>query len=114
MPDERARDPHTPIFDQKGILWFTVQGGNFVGRLDPATGEITLVESSTPNSNPYGIVINSGGVPFFALFNTNKIGSMDPQTLQITEYTLPVGARPRRIAVTPDDIIWYTDYARGF
>ena len=21
---------------------------------------------------------------------------------------------PRRIAVTPDDIIWYTDYARGY
>ena len=23
-------------------------------------------------------------------------------------------SRPRRIAITPDDIIWYTDYARGY
>ena len=23
-------------------------------------------------------------------------------------------ARPRRIAITPDDIVWYTDYGRGF
>ena len=23
-------------------------------------------------------------------------------------------ARPRRIAITPDDIVWYTDYARGY
>ncbi len=114
MPDSRARDPHTPIFDQQGILWFTVQNGNLVGRLNPATGEVRLVESKTPNSRPYGIVVNSKGTPFFDLFGTNKIGSINPATMEITEYTLPTGARPRRIAMTPDDVIWYTDYARGF
>jgi virginiamycin B lyase len=34
--------------------------------------------------------------------------------MAITEYVLPSGARPRRIAITPDDVIWYTDYDRGF
>ncbi len=34
--------------------------------------------------------------------------------MEITEYVLPEGARPRRIAVTADDTIWYTDYGRGF
>jgi len=24
MPDSRASDPHTPVFDQQGVLWFTV------------------------------------------------------------------------------------------
>ena len=24
------------------------------------------------------------------------------------------GARPRRLTITPDDIVWYSDYARGF
>jgi virginiamycin B lyase len=114
MPDPQARDPHTPIFDRTGKLWFTVQGGNFVGRLDPVSGEITLIRSLTPNSLPYGIVINSAGRPFFDLFGTNKIATIDPETLAITEYMLPTGARPRRIAVTPDDVIWYTDYARGY
>ena len=114
MPDARARDPHTPIFDAAGRLWFTVQGGNLVGRLAPATGEITLVVSRTPNSLPYGIVIDSQGRPFFDLFGTNKIATIDADTLEIVEYALPAGARPRRIAVSPDDVIWYTDYARGF
>jgi virginiamycin B lyase len=114
MPDARARDPHTPIFDAAGTLWFTVQGGNFVGRLVPATGEIALTASRTPSALPYGIVIDSQGRPFFDLFGTNKIGTIDPSTLEIVEYTLPAGARPRRIAVTADDVIWYTDYARGF
>lgn len=114
MPDTRARDPHTPIFDQAGMLWFTVQGGNFVGRLDPGSGDVALVSSRTASSLPYGIVVDSRGRPFFDLFGTNKIGRIDPATLEIVEYTLPAGARPRRIAVTADDVIWYTDYARGF
>ena len=34
LPDPKARGPHTPIFDQKGTLWFTLQSG-MVGRLTP-------------------------------------------------------------------------------
>jgi virginiamycin B lyase len=114
MPDARARDPHTLILDQQGTVWFTVQAGNFVGKLDPATGVVTLKESLTPNSRPYGIVIMADGTPVFDLFGTNKIGTIDPQTMEITEYVLPEGARPRRIEVDRNDIVWYTDYARGF
>jgi virginiamycin B lyase len=86
-----------------------------IGRLDPQSGEIKLVTSLTPRSNPYGIVVNSKGVPFVVLFGTNKIASLDPETMHLTEYTLPNAAtRPRRIAITPDDVLWYTDYSRGY
>ena len=40
MPDPAARDPHTAVFDAGGILWFTLQRSNMVGRLDPATGNV--------------------------------------------------------------------------
>ncbi|MGH2401062.1 MAG: virginiamycin B lyase family protein, partial [bacterium] len=108
MPDPAARDPHTPIFDRNGVLWFTVQGGNFVGRLDPKTGSVTLKQPAAARSAPYGIVIMSDGTPVFDLFGTNKIGTIDPKTMAITEYVLPEGARPRRIAVDSKDIVWYT------
>ena len=39
----------------------------------------------------------------------------DPATLAIHEYALPHrDSRPRRLAITADDVIWYTDYSRGF
>jgi virginiamycin B lyase len=114
MPDPAARDPHTLIFHPTGVLWFTVQGGNFVGRLDPRTGMIRLKRSPTPNSKPYGIVINTKGIPFFCEFGTNKLASIHPDTMEITEYLLPKGARPRRLTVAPDNMIFYTDYARGY
>ena len=43
------------------------------------------------------------------------MASFDTKTTQIREFTLPdPGARPRRIAITSDDIVWYSDFARGF
>ena len=47
MPDPAARDPHTLVFDSKGDIWFTVQGGNFVGKLTRSTGEVQLVKVPT-------------------------------------------------------------------
>jgi virginiamycin B lyase len=43
IPDESVKDPHTPIFDKTGILWFTAQSANVVGRLDPKSGQIRTV-----------------------------------------------------------------------
>ncbi len=114
MPDERASDPHTAVFDQQGILWFTVQGGNMVGRLDPRTGKIDLKEVPTKGALPYGIAVNSKGVPIFCEFGSNKMASIDPKTMAITEYKLPDGARPRRMAIDASDLIYYTDFERGF
>jgi len=100
LPDPKAKDPHTLLFDHAGILWFTVQQANIVGRLDPKTGEIKLVSPPTPKARPYGMAVNSKNVVHFVEFGANKIATID--------------ARPRRIAISPDDMIWYTDFQRGF
>jgi virginiamycin B lyase len=113
MPDPAAKDPHTPILDTRGNLWFTCIS-DYVGKLDTSTGKVTLKAIGQPKSSPHGIVVNSKGVPFFTLSGTNKIASIvNPQTLDLREYVLPEGARPRRIGTTADDVVWYTDLAKG-
>jgi virginiamycin B lyase len=114
MPDPRASDPHTPVIDQHGILWFATEESNFVGRLDPRTGEIKLKLVPTAHAVPYGIAVLPSGVPYFCEFGTNKLASIHPQTMAITEYAVPEGARPRRLAVATDGTIYYTDYERGY
>lgn len=121
MPDERARDPHTLIFDSRGDIWFTVQGGNFIGKLWTETGEVRLVESipgragrrGSATSRPYGIVLDSNDRPWVALFNTNHIATVDPESFELETFELPENALPRRIAITSDDILWYGDWTRG-
>jgi virginiamycin B lyase len=45
----------------------------------------------------------------------NKLASIDPATMEVKEYALPnPESRPRRIAITSDDVIWYADYSRGY
>ena len=113
MPDRLASDPHTPVFDQSGILWFTVQGGDMVGRLDPHTGKIDLKKVPTKEALPYGMGVNSKGIPFFCEFGSNKMAKIDPATMDITEYNLPQGTRPRRMAIAADDRVYFTDFDGG-
>jgi virginiamycin B lyase len=113
MPDARAEDPHTAVFDSQGTLWFTVQVANMVGRLSPKTGKIELKQVPTKDARPYGIQINSKGLPFFCEFGTNRMAKIDPKTMEIAEYTLPTGTRPRRLAIDASDNVYFTDYERG-
>ena len=109
-----VRDPHTMTFDHNGDAWFTAQGAGYIGKLTTADGKIRLWKMEG-NSRPYGILIDSKGRPWFDLFGTNKIGTIDPKSGEFHAYTLPNDrARPRRIAITPDDVIWYGDYTRGY
>lgn len=123
MPDRRARDPHTLVFDANGDIWFTVQGGNFIGKFWKETGEVRLVEApqvagrggQMGSSRPYGIEMDSRDRPWVVLFNTNQIAMVDPGSFTLKTFALPhEGARPRRLAITSDDSVWYVDYARGF
>jgi len=114
LPDD-VRDPHTPLFAPSGMLFFTAQNANYIGRLNPNTGEVKLQKTPTDRANPYGMVFTTKGVPVVCDFGTNKIIEIDPETLAIKEHALPhADSRPRRIAISPDDVIWYADYSRGF
>ena len=114
MPDSTVRDPHTMTFDHNGDAWFTAQGAGVVGKLTQADGKIRLWKMEK-DSRPYGIWLDSRSRPYFDLFGTNKIGTMDPASGEFKAYTLPNDrTRPRRIAITGDNEIWYGDYTRGF
>ena len=115
MPDEAARDPHTLIFDAaEENIWFTVQGGNMMGRLNIETRKVDLIRSQTPRSRPYGIKLAPDGSVWIVLFGSNKLAHIDPDTLEHTEIELPrAEARPRRLEVLADGTVWYVDYAKG-
>lgn len=115
MPDAAAKDPHTLIFDEgQKHIWFTVQHGNFIGRMSLATRKVDLIPVPTRGSRPYGIKLAPDGTVWAVLFATNKLASVDPETLALTEHEIPDEyARPRRLAITSDGVIWFADYTRG-
>lgn len=116
MPDPAARDPHTLVFDEgEAHIWFTVQNGNFVGRLTVADLSVDLIPVPTPDARPYGIKLAPDGTPWIVLVGTHKLARIDPATLVLDEIELPAeGARPRRLEISADGRIWYADYRRGY
>jgi len=115
MPDEAAKDPHTLVFSGRNEIWFTLQWSNMVGRLNKNSGHVDLVPMPTERARPYGIKLDSNGNPWVALLGTNALATIDAETLELTTVTLPRDeARLRRLAITHDDAVWYTDYAQGY
>src|SRR5690606_14660809 len=115
MPDKKAVDPHTLTLDGRGNIWFTVQQGNFVGRLAMQSHAVQLIEVPTRRARPYGIVVNANGIPWAVEFGSHKLIRIDPEAMSLEEIDLPnEDARPRRLVVTSDGNVWYGDYARGY
>src|SRR3546814_11594022 len=85
-----------------------------IGRLDPASGEITLVTPPTPDSRPYGIKIDKDGNPWVACNGSNCLLKVDPATMQLTEVKLPgEGTKVRRLDIADDGNIWYVNSTLG-
>src|SRR5262249_54275558 len=70
-----------------GAFWFTEFSRNKVGRIRPATGEITEFDIPTPNSGPLGITTGYPSV-WFTEFNANQIGRIAPDGT-VTEFPIP-------------------------
>ena len=116
MPDPKAKDPHTIAIDQSGIVWFTVQNANMLGRIDPKSGEIKLVHLAHAEFaalRPGDQLQGHSGLR--RVRHQQDRDHRSRKTMAIKEYALPNAAsRPRRLALTPDDVVWYADFSRGY
>ncbi len=81
----------------------------------PLTTEIKLTEYAHAERGSLCYRDQFRWSSLFSERNSPRLGSVDPNTMYVTEYHLPnLESRPRGITVTPDYVVWYTDYARGY
>lgn len=112
--------PHTIRFDRHGKAWFTLAFSDQVGRLDPTTREIKVIDLPPGRSLgvaagtvPYGIDIHPrDGSVWYARLWADKIGRIDPATLAVTEYDSPVKG-PRRLRFDASGTLWIAGYSEG-
>ena len=98
------------ITDDGGTLWFTLQRGDKIGRLDTKTGKIAEYESS---GGPYGISIDKAGNIWWCRMGDDKMGRLETKTGKMSELDMGSGSRPRRVATAPDGTLWITLYGNG-
>ena len=110
VPTPRSR-PHDPALAPDGSLWYTGQGANKLGRLNPKTGEFKEYPLKTPDSGPHGLVADKHGNIWFTAISGGYVGKLDPTTGDIAEYRPSDGAEidPHTPVFDNNGILWFTN-----
>jgi streptogramin lyase len=104
-------EPSDVAVDKAGIVWFTVPLERGIGRLDPATGNVTVTPTET--LVPRGLTVAADGdIWFTARFTPQGVGRLVPVTGKVTEFPL-TNVGPQDIAASPDGSVWFTQTTKG-
>jgi virginiamycin B lyase len=110
VPTPKSR-PHDPALAPDGSLWYTGQGANKLGRLDPSTGAFKEYPLKTPHSGPHGLVADQRGNIWFTAISAGYIGELDPKTGDIREFRPADKTEidPHTPVFDHDGILWFTN-----
>src|SRR6202051_4702766 len=110
VPTPNSR-PHDPAVAPDDSLWYTGQGVNKLGRLDPKTTEFKEYPLKTPNSGPHGLVADKNGSIWFTAISAGYVGKLDPKSGEIAEYRPQDGTKidPHTPVFDHDGILWFTN-----
>ena len=100
--------PRDPAVAPDGSIWFVGQQGDYLGHLNPKTGEMRRFELSK-GAGPHTVVVDKAGYPWYAGNLDRHIGRLDPATGKVTRYDMPEGVDdPHTFAWMSDGRFWFT------
>ena len=106
-----GRGPYGITTTPDGTVWYASLAGNHIARVDPATGEATVVEPPTADQGARRIWSDSQGRLWVSEWNAGKVAVHNPAAGTWAEWGLP-GDNPQAYAVYVDDrdIVWLSDF----
>ncbi|MGI5165202.1 virginiamycin B lyase family protein [Spirillospora sp. CA-253888] len=105
--------PYDLVQTADKTVWFTSQDGR-IGKLDPATGQVTAFDppDAASGTMPGEIIAGPDGKIWFTRPGLGRIGQIDPATGQFTDHPLPTAdSKPAGLVAAPDGKIWFTEAA---
>ncbi len=95
------------ISDAQNNVYFTIFGGDQIGRIDAKTGKIQMWKTPTPRSAPRRGSLDAQGRFWFGENAGDRIGMFDPKTEQFKEWAPPTKfAWPYDVAVDSRGEAW--------
>ena len=106
--------PHSIVDDAAGNIWYLGNGNGTIGKLVPATGEITVFKMPDPAArDPHTGIFDKDGTLFFTLQQSNMLGRLVPSTGEIKLVTLPTPARGRTGSSRTPGAVWVSYNGAG-
>jgi virginiamycin B lyase len=101
--------PRDPSVAPDGRIWFVGQEGNYVARLDPASGMFDRFEID-PGTHPHTVIVDLAGNGWYAGNRNAMIGRIDGKTGTVTRFPMPdsTARDPHTMAFDSRGDIWFT------
>ena len=109
VPTPSSR-PHDPLVAPDGMIWYTGQRANVMGRFDPKTEQFKEYSLKTPDSGPHGLVADQEGNIWFTANSAAYVGKLDPKTGDVVEYKMPdpKARDPHTPIIDQKGTVWFT------
>ena len=107
----RGPGPYGITATPDGTVWYASLAGNHIARVDPMTGQATVIEPPTPSQGARRIWTDSRGRLWVSEWNAGQVALYDPAGGTWREWRLP-GDKPQAYAVYVDDrdVVWLSDF----
>ena len=107
----RGRGPYGITVTPDGTIYYASLAGSYIGRIDPATGEATILEPPTKGQGARRVWSDSQGRVWVSEWNAGQVALYDPEDDSWREWKLP-GSGPQAYAVYVDDQdqVWLSDF----
>ena len=109
-PYENLKGPHSVYgiyADSKNNIFFMDFGGENVGKIEAATGKLTLFPTPTPRSRPRRGRMDDQDRVWFAEWRAEKIGMFDTRTETFREWPVPAPyTAPYDVALDKAGKVW--------
>lgn len=104
--------PYGIAVTPKGDVWYASLAGNYIARIDLATGNAAVLEPPTQNQGSRRVWSDSKSRIWVSEWNSGHVSVHDPADGSWKTWKLP-GERPRAYAVYVDDKdkVWLTDFS---
>jgi virginiamycin B lyase len=116
FPVPEGAHPHDVAVDDTGIVWYTAQHQEALGRLDPATGKVEQIPLGK-ESAPHGVIIGPDGAPWITDGGLNAIVRVDPATRAVKSFPLPAGLGYVNLNTATFDgkgVLWFTGQSGAY
>jgi len=81
--------PHDPLVAPDGMIWYTGQRANVMGRFDPKTEQFKEYPLPTKDSGPHGLAADKDGNIWYTGNGAALVGRLNPKTGEVKEYKMP-------------------------
>jgi len=121
LPNQLCDGPCDVLVAEDGKVWYSVMGvdSNYlesrIGRLDPATRQVSEWSIPTPGAGPYCLELDAQGNCWFVESDLSRVGKLDPHRNTITEFIplLGTGGITNDLALDGAGSVWMSPFGCG-